>query len=150
MSKNRYKTDEKQNLFVVWDIFVSKKESLFLKNIIEDRKSKYSVTYVKIDSKEKVKEKFKLALKYKFYKKATHNTYAYRILLEDGSILEWKNDDGELWWWNCILSTMQKENIVNSMIIVTRYYGWIHLNNDRFKHIIDSTKFIIEKLKNDN
>lgn len=145
--KKRYKTYEKQNLFMVWDIFESDKESLFLKNIIEDRKSKYSSTYFKITKKEEIKEKIKLIQQYKFYKKATHNTYAYRILLDDNSILEWKNDDGELWWWNCILSIMQKENIVNSIIIITRYYGGIHLNNDRFKHLIEATKTIILDLK---
>jgi len=150
MKNKRYKTFEKQSLFAVWNIFVPSKDSLFLKNIIEDRKSKYSATYIKVDSNEKVKEKFKIALNYKFYKKATHNSYAYRILLEDGSILEWKNDDGEIWAGNCILSIMQKENIANAMIIVTRYYGGIHLNNDRFKHLLNASKFIIEKLKNEN
>jgi len=34
-------------------------------------------------------------LRDKYFRKATHNTYAYRILQENGSILESKNDDGE-------------------------------------------------------
>ena len=88
MSKKRYKTEEKQSLFVVGDIFESNLDFLFLKDIIEDRKSKYSVTYKKVFLKDDVKSYFKSLQKEKFYKKATHNTYAYRILLEDGSILE--------------------------------------------------------------
>jgi len=146
MSKKRYKTEEKQSLFVVGDIFESNLDFLFLKDIIEDRKSKYSVTYKKVFSKDDIKNYFHSLQKEKFYKKATHNTYAYRILVEDGSILEGKNDDGELGWWNCILNVMKHKNIVNTMIVVTRYYGWIHLNNDRFKHIIDATKIILEKI----
>ena len=146
MSKNRYKTEEKQSLFAVWDIFITKQDFLFMKDVIEDRKSKYSVTYKKVFSKEEVKIYFKQIQKEKFYKKATHNTYAYRILLDDGSILDGKNDDGELGGGNCILNVLKKKNIVNTMVIVTRYYGWIHLNNDRFKHIIDSTKIILDNI----
>jgi len=146
--KKRYETKEKQTLFWFEDDFEATENSLFLKNIIEDRGSKYSATFFKIADIKQVKERFKELQKYKFYKKATHNTYAYRIKMEDGSILEWKNDDGELWGWNCILTVMKKEKIVNSMIIVTRYYGWVHLNNDRFKRILDWTKKIILTLKN--
>ena len=146
MSKNRYKTEKKQTLFAVWDISEPSLDFLFLKDIIEDRKSKYSSTYKKVFSKDEVKIFFKEIHKEKYYKKATHNTYAYRILLEDDSILEWKNDDGELWWWNSILLVMKRENIVNSMIIITRYYGGIHLNNDRFKHLVNATKIIIDKI----
>jgi len=147
MSKNRYKTEEKQSLFSVWDIFVSKQNIFFMKDAIEDRKSKYSVTLKEIYSKDDVKKYFKEIQKDKFYKKATHNTYAYRILLEDNSVLDWKNDDGELGWWNCILNVLRNKNIVNVMVIVTRYYGWIHLNNDRFKHLINSTKIILENVE---
>ena len=145
--QKRYKTEEKQTLFWFDDNFEATQDSLFLKNIIEDRGSKYSATFFKITDIKQVKEKFKELQKYKFYKKATHNTYAYRINMPDGSILDGKNDDGELGWWNSILTVMRKEKIVNAMIVVTRYYWWVHLNNDRFKHLLDSTKAIIVSLK---
>jgi len=32
----------------------------------------------------------------KYYRKATHNTYAYRVLQPDGSIIEAWNDDDEI------------------------------------------------------
>jgi putative IMPACT (imprinted ancient) family translation regulator len=34
-----------------------------------------------------------ILLKDKYFKKATHNSYAFRLQLENGSILEGKNDD---------------------------------------------------------
>ncbi len=145
---NRYSTEEKQTLFSLDDEFLFDKETFFLKNIIEDRGSKYSWTCTKVLSKQEVKDFFKYINKYKYYKKATHNTYAYRIKQEDWSIIEWKNDDWELGWANCILSTMKKKKIVNCMIVVTRYFGWVHLNSDRFKHLVDATWIVVEKAKN--
>ncbi len=144
---NRYKTYEKQTLFSDNNEKEFDKDTFFLKNIIEDRKSKYSWTCTKVLSKQEVKDFFNYINKYKYYKKATHNTYAYRIKTEDGSILEWKNDDGEVWWWNCILTTMKKRKIVNCMIIITRYFGWVHLNADRFKHLVNWTWIIIDYIE---
>lgn len=144
---SRYKTYEKQTLFWDNEEIEFNQETFFLKNIIEDRKSKYSWTCTKVTSKEEVKEFSKYIQKFKYYKKATHNTYAYRIKQEDGSVLEWKNDDGEIGWWNCVLTVMKKRKIINCMIIITRYYGWIHLNTDRFKHLVDGTWIIIQNIE---
>jgi len=144
---NRYKTYEKQTLF--WDNNEKEfdKDTFFLKNIIEDRKSKYSWTCTRVLSQQEVKDFFKYIKTFKYYKKATHNTYAYRIKQEDWSILEWKNDDWELGWWNCILTVMKKRKIVNCMIVITRYFWWIHLNTDRFKHLVDGTWIIIDNIE---
>ncbi len=141
----RYKTFENQTLFVVWDYKLPKDEFLFLKNVIEDRKSKFSGTFYKVGSVDEVKKIIKNLKQDKFYKKAAHNIYAYRILTDDG-IVEWKNDDGEIGGGNCVLSVLMNENIVNTLVIVTRYYGGIHLNTDRFKHIINTTKTVVKKI----
>ncbi len=117
-----------------------------LQNIIIDRKSKYTVVWWYINKKEEVKEFLWVLLSDKYFKKSTHNSYAYRIKLENWSILEWKNDDWETWAGNCILRELQRENMVNTIVIVTRYFWWIHLNADRFKNVINATKEIL-KLK---
>jgi putative IMPACT (imprinted ancient) family translation regulator len=57
-----------------------------LKNLIEDRKSKFSGTFYKVNSVDEVKKIIKNLKQDKFYKKATHNIYAYRILTEDGIV----------------------------------------------------------------
>ena len=117
-----------------------------IQNIIIDRKSKYTVVWWYITKKENIKEFLWELLSDKYFQKATHNTYAYRIILENWSILEGKNDDGETWAWNCILRELQRENMVNVIIVVTRYFWWIHLNADRFKNVINATKEML-KLK---
>ena len=115
-----------------------------LQNVIIDRKSKYTIVWWYIKSKEEIKDFLKKLLVDKYFKKATHNSYAYRIKLDNWSILEWKNDDWETWAGNCILRELQRENIVNIIVVVTRYFWWIHLNADRFKNVINATKEILK------
>ncbi len=115
-----------------------------LKNIIIDRKSKYTVIWFYVESKDEIKQNLSEILKDKYFAKATHNTYAYRIIQDNWVILEWKNDDGETWAGNCILRELQRENMVNILVVVTRYFWWIHLNADRFKNVINATKEILK------
>ncbi len=120
-------------------------EKKIMKNIIIDRKSKYTVVGWQVFSEADVQSFLKDLLRDSYFRKATHNSYAYRIRSENGSILESKNDDGESWAGNCILRELQRENMVNSLIIVTRYFGWIHLQSDRFKNVINATKLFLEE-----
>lgn len=115
-----------------------------MQNVITDRKSKYTVVWWFVKSKEDVADFIKWLLSDKYFRKSTHNTYAYRIKLENWSILESKNDDWETWAWNCILRELQREDAINTVVVVTRYFGWIHLQADRFKHVINATKIILD------
>ncbi len=92
------------------------------RDVIIDRKSKYTIVAYKVDSAEHVKEFFKQIKTESYFAKATHNSYAYRILQDNGSILEGKNDDGEQGAGMCILRELQRENATNTMLIVTRYF----------------------------
>ena len=118
-----------------------------LQNVIIDRKSKYTVVWWFIESKQDIKEFLWDLLSDKYFKKATHNCYAYRIKLENWTILEWKNDDWETWAGNCILRELQRGNMINIIVVVTRYFWWIHLNTDRFKNVINATKQILKYKK---
>ena len=115
-----------------------------LENNIIDRKSKYTTVWWYVAKKEEIKPFIKELLKDSYFRKATHNTYSYRILLESWSVLEWKNDDWETGAWNCVLRELQRENMVNTIVVVTRYFWWIHLNSDRFKNVINATKEILK------
>lgn len=117
-----------------------------MQNVIIDRKSKYTAVLWFVTSKEEVDIFMKEILSDSYFKKATHNTFAYRIKLENGSILEWKNDDWETWAWMCILREIQREDFVNTLVIITRYFGWVHLQSDRFKNVIESTKIILNEI----
>ena len=115
-----------------------------MSNVVVDRKSKYTVVAWYVESKEEIKDFMKEILKDKYFQKATHNTYSYRIKQENWSILEWKNDDWETWAWNCILRELQRAEVVNCIVIVTRYFWWIQLHSDRFKNVINATKDILK------
>ncbi|MDD3145419.1 MAG: YigZ family protein [Candidatus Gracilibacteria bacterium] len=117
-----------------------------LQNVIIDRKSKYSVVSGFVKSKEEVDIFMKDILRDKYFANATHNTFAYRIKLENGSVLEGKNDDGETGAGMCILREIQRADYINVIIIVTRYFGGIHLQTDRFKNVIEASKIILKEI----
>lgn len=127
-----------------WNVPIFKRK--VLQNIIIDRKSKYSVVSWYVSSKEEVDIFMKEVLSDSYFKNATHNTFAYRIKLENWSVLEGKNDDWEIWAWMCILREIQRADYINTIIIVTRYFGWIHLQTDRFKNVIEATKIILNEI----
>lgn len=129
-----------------WENKTASFKKKILKNIIVDRKSKYTVVWGFIDSDDAAKVFLKDLLRDTYFRKATHNSYAYRLESENGSIVEVKNDDGETGAGNCILRELQREDITNTIVIVTRYFGWIHLQSDRFKHVIHATKMFIEEM----
>lgn len=121
-------------------------EFVLLEKLIEDRGSKYSVSYGTVTGKEGIK-KFLTTLKSKKkYLKATHNTWAARIT-HDGAVYETKNDDGETGAGMVILRVMQKEDITDCIICVTRWFGGIKLMGDRYKHVSDATKIAIEHIQ---
>lgn len=61
-------------------------------------------------------------------RKANHHCYAYRIL-EKGGILQKEDDDGEPSGTagQPILYVLEKQQIINTIIIVSRYFGGIKL-----------------------
>lgn len=113
--------------------------------IIEDRGSRYSVSTGRVTNREDIKTFLKTLKKNKKYQKATHNTWAARVSHE-GTIFETKNDDGETGAGMVILRVMQKEDVTNTIICVTRWFGGIKLMGDRFKHVQDATKYAIENI----
>lgn len=116
-----------------------------MKNVIIDRKSKYTVVCWFVESKQEIASFMEEIKRDEYFQKSSHNTYAYRIKLENGSVLEWKNDDGETGAGNCILRELQRVEAINTLVIVTRYFWWIHLQSDRFKNVINATKIILDQ-----
>lgn len=113
--------------------------------IIEDRGSKYSVSYGRVQGREDIKLFLLRLKKNKKYAKATHNTWAARISHE-GAIFETKADDGETGAGMVILRIMQKEEVSDCVICVTRWFGGVKLMGDRFKHVQDATKYAINSM----
>ncbi|KAF4995145.1 hypothetical protein FGRMN_5283 [Fusarium graminum] len=65
---------------------------------------------------------------------ATHNITAWRIRSE-GVERQQFNDDGEPGAGSRLLQLMQSMNLWDSMVVVTRWYGGVHLGPKRFRLI---------------
>lgn len=137
-----------QSLFPWFEEYTISVEHAFMGNVIVDRWSKYSVSGWKVTGdKNSLKHRLSHYLSDKYFKKATHNTYAYRIRDNEWFIIEGKNDDGETGAGQCILTQLQRENMVDVVIVVTRYFWWVYLQADRFRHVIDATKTFLQEYK---
>jgi len=115
--------------------------------IITDRRSVYSVGIGRVSNKENIKNFLKQTKKLKNHTKATHHSWAVRIS-NDGVIYESKNDGGETGAGKVILRILQKKQMVNTIVCVTRWYGGIKLEADRFKHVQDATLYAFHKTIN--
>jgi len=113
--------------------------------VIEDRGSRYSVSLGHVQGREDIKLFLQRLKKNKKIAKATHNTWAARVA-KDGAIFETKSDDGETGAGMVILRVMQKEEVSNCVVCVTRWFGGVKLMGDRFKHVQDATKLAIERM----
>jgi putative IMPACT (imprinted ancient) family translation regulator len=120
-------------------------EFVLHEQIIVDRGSRYSASVGRVHGREDIKLFLRQLKKNKKYAKATHNTWAARIS-SNGLIFETKADDGETGAGMVILRIMQKEQVSDCVICVTRWFGGIKLMGDRFKHVQDATKYAIDQL----
>ena len=67
--------------------------------------------------------------------KATHNITAWRIQGENGVQFQDCDDDGESAAGGRLLHLLELMGVWNAMVVVTRWYGGIHLGPDRFRLI---------------
>ena len=93
---------------------------------ITEKKSKFIANLFYIESQKEAEELIKNTKK-KYYD-ARHNCFAYRVLDRD-SIIEKSSDDGEPSGTagSPMLNILQKSNLCNILIIVTRYFGGVLL-----------------------
>ncbi len=93
---------------------------------IVEKKSKFIAHLFPVESIESAENLIK-DVKKKYYD-ARHNCTAYRVL-EDNQIIDRYNDDGEPSGTagNPMLSILQKNELVNVLVIVTRYFGGVLL-----------------------
>ena len=91
-----------------------------------EKKSKFIANLMFVENRNDAENKIK-EIKKKYHD-ARHNCYAYRIL-ENESIYEKSSDDGEPSGTagSPMLNILQKNNLCNVLVIVTRYFGGILL-----------------------
>ena len=113
-----------------------------LESIISDRGSKYAVSGGPCTSEQEAKAFLKELKRNKKFAKATHNTWG--LLTDEAPI---KNDDGESGAGTVILRMLEREEVRNHIIVVTRWYGGKHLGGDRFRHVQDAVRTYLESMK---
>ncbi len=93
---------------------------------IVEKKSRFIANLIYVESEEQAQDKIK-EIKKKYYD-ARHNCYAYRII-EGDNILQRSSDDGEPSGTAGapMLNILEKNDIANVLVVVTRYFGGILL-----------------------
>lgn len=116
-----------------------------LEQVVSDRGSKYAVSGGAARTKKEAEAFVKTLKRTKAYAKATHNTWA--LLPSDGDAI--KNDDGESGAGMVILRMLERDDIKDTVIVVTRWYGGKHLGGDRFRHVQTCVRAWIEAFAGD-
>lgn len=111
-----------------------------IENVVKDKGSKYAVSGAMAFSRQDVNSFVGKLCSKKKYAKATHNSWG--VIFSDGTRI--KNDDGESGAGTIILDILQREALFDRLIVVTRWYGGVHLGADRFRHVRTCTQAYIE------
>ena len=112
---------------------------------IVEKKSKFIGNVFYIETREEAENIIKEQKKK--YHDARHNCWAFRVI-DDGNIIEKSSDDGEPSGTAGapMLNILSKEDIVNTLVVVTRYFGGILLGTGGLvKAYSETTKSALEK-----
>ncbi|KPJ09932.1 Protein IMPACT-B [Papilio machaon] len=116
--------------------------------VIVDRKSSFQGHAAEVHTIDDVNAVLAKLKQNKKILNATHNMYAYRIerSTDKGvSILQDCDDDGEAHAGGRMLHLLQILDQKNTLVVVSRWYGGIQLGPDRFRHINNATRQVIQQ-----
>lgn len=111
-----------------------------IENVLSDRGSKYAVSGGPVADRAGAEAFVKALKRKKKFAKATHNTWA--VVLGDGTHV--KADDGESGAGMVILRMLERDGIEGEIVVVTRWYGGVHLSGDRFRHVQTCVRAYLE------
>ena len=112
---------------------------------IVEKKSRFIANIYHVENVEEAEERIK-STKKKYYD-AKHNCIAYRVI-ENGKVVEKASDDGEPSGTagSPMLNILQKNNLCNLVVVVTRYFGGILLGTGGLvRAYSDATQMAIAK-----
>ncbi len=117
-----------------------------LNQVVSDRGSRYAVAGGSVQGRAGV-DAFLADLKRdRKIAKATHNSWA--VVLSDGGAL--RNDDGESGAGAVILKMLEREGLTDTVVVVTRWYGGVHLGGDRFAHVVTCVRAFLAEWRKAN
>ena len=113
--------------------------SWMLSDVVTEKKSVFVARAASVSSVEEAKAFLAYLLQFdKKVAKATHNMSAWRIRGDNSIQYQDCDDDGETAAGSRLLHLLELMGIWNVMVVVTRWYGGVHLGPDRFR-IINQT-----------
>lgn len=116
---------------------------LQIEDVLRDRGSRYAVSGGPVQGRAGA-EAFMTDLKRtKKFAKATHNSWAC-VFSDVGPV---KNDDGEAGAGAVILKMLERAALTDHIVVVTRWYGGVHLGGDRFAHVVTSVRAYLEAME---
>lgn len=113
---------------------------LQLLKVVSDRGSRYAVSGGVVTDRAAIDAFLKALKRDKKFAKATHNSWAV-VLSGEGPL---RNDDGESGAGAVILKMLERDAITDTLVVVTRWYGGVHLGGDRFAHVVTCTRAFLE------
>ena len=111
-----------------------------LEAVLSDKGSKYAVSGGQAASKADALLLLKALKRAKKFAKATHNTWG--LICADGTLI--KADDGESGAGMVIVRMLEREELYDHIIVVTRWFGGVKLGGDRFRRVQDSVRYYLE------
>ena len=115
---------------------------LQIEDVVRDRGSRYAVSGGVVEHRAGV-DAFLADLKtVKKYARASHNSWA--VVLSDGGGL--RGDDGESGAGAVILKMIERAELFDHIIVVTRWYGGVNLGGDRFAHVVTAVRAYLAAL----
>jgi putative IMPACT (imprinted ancient) family translation regulator len=112
-----------------------------IEDVVRDKGSRYAVSGGAVEGRAGADAFLKTLKRKKKYAKATHNTWAAIL---DGVPV--KSDDGESGAGAIILRMLERKELQDHIIVVTRWYGGTHLGGDRFRHVQTCVRAYLEEL----
>lgn len=116
---------------------------LQIEDVVRDRGSRYSVSGAPVEGRAGIDAFLKELKSAKKYAKATHNTWAC-VLSDQGAL---RNDDGESGAGAVILRMLERAGLCDHVVVVTRWYGGVHLGGDRFAHVVTCVRAYLQALE---
>ena len=116
---------------------------IVLDDVLRDRGSRYAASAGVVASKAQIDSFLASLRQRRKFDKATHHSWA-AILTEGGPL---KGDDGETGAGAVILKMLDREGLRDRIVVVTRWYGGVHLGGDRFAHVVTCTRAALAALR---
>ncbi|MEZ5796521.1 MAG: YigZ family protein [Paracoccaceae bacterium] len=108
--------------------------------VLRDRGSRYAVSGGPAQGRAGAEAFVATLRREKRFAKATHNSWAM-LSATEGPL---KNDDGESGAGAVILRMLEREGLTDTVVVVTRWYGGVHLGGDRFAHVVTCVRAFLD------